>query len=76
MAAKGKIGQKLGPSTESHENWWKCSLCEYKPNLKHNHSSKLLEEVIQNVVSVLLVLTYLRNVGVVLTFTEYQLCNN
>ena len=28
MAAKGKIGQKLGPSTESHENWWKCSLCE------------------------------------------------
>ena len=76
MAAKGKIGQKLGQSTVSHENWWKCSLCKYKPNLKHNHSSKLLEEVIQDVASLLLVLTYLCNVGVVLTFTEYQLCNN
>ena len=24
MAAKGKNGSQLGPSTESHENWEKC----------------------------------------------------
>ena len=76
MAAKGKFGGKLGPSTEYHENWQKCFLCKYKPNLKHNHSSKLLEEVIQDVVSLLLVLPYLCNVGVGILFTEYQLCNN
>ena len=48
----------------------------YKPNLKHNHSKKLLEEVIQDVVSLLLVLSYHCNVGVGILFTEYQLCNN
>ena len=38
---------------------------------KGNHSQKLLEEVIQDVVGVLLVLAYLWNVGVVFFFVKY-----
>ena len=43
--------------------------------MKHNHSEKLLEEVIHYVVSLLLVLTYLCNVGLRIFFTEYKLFN-
>ena len=75
MGAYVQNWSKLGPSTESHENWQKCSLCEYKPNVKHNHSEKLLEEVIHYVVSLLHVLTYLCNVGLGIFFTEYKLFN-
>ena len=38
----------------------------HKKEYKGNHSQKLLEEVIQDVVGVLLVLAYLWNVGVVI----------